>query len=504
MKFNEFKRFSPEMSVMNPTEEQGQALHNADKGVTFKISAYAGTGKTSTLKLIGDCLQNKRGLYLAFNKSIATEAQSKFKKNVRCKTFHSLAYSAAPSYLTEKLYNPRTMPKDIASRFQLRGTEVPLAKDPRKVAPLSPWDLGMVIENAVNNFCTSGDSVVSIDNILSAMPKWADQKACVSLANDLLDAARAHWNMSIDQSTAIKINHSVYLKYWSLNNPVVNTDFVLFDEAQDADPIMLDLLAKQGCQIIYVGDRHQSIYQWRGAINAMQSLQIPEVRLTKSFRFGQEIADSANMILHNLLDETVPLVGNENITSTLGVVDEPDAFLVRTNAGAFQLALILAQEGRKPRVEVDVNALNRQLDDAEKLQCNVRIDKNSDYYGFDSWEEVVAYAEANQTSDISPFAKLIQSNGIPVLRKAITNLSQVEGDCIVSTAHKSKGLEFSNVMLFNDFNWNEDDVNKPLMDSDESRLMYVAATRAMNNLDYGGMRDFYVKLNTINTKRMKK
>lgn len=492
------------MSIMKPTQEQGQALHNADKGVTFKISAYAGTGKTSTLKLIGDCLSHRKGLYLAFNKAIAVEAESKFKQNVRCKTFHSLAFGAAPSFLTEKLQNPRNMPKDIANKFHLRGTSVPLAKDPRKHAPLSTWDLGLIIENSINNFCTSSDTEVSLDNILRAMPKWAEQKACISLATDLLQAARTYWNMCIDRTTPIKINHSVYLKYWSLNNPIVNTDFVLFDEAQDADPIMLDLLAKQNCQIIYVGDRHQSIYQWRGAVNAMQSLKIPEVRLTKSFRFGQEIADCANMILRNLLDETVPLIGNENISSTLSVVDEPDAFLVRTNAGAFQLALLLAQDGRKPRVEVDVNSLKRQLDDSEKLQCNVRVDKSSDYYGFDSWDEVVAYAEANQTSDISPFAKLIQSNGIPVLRNAIENLSQVEGDCIVSTAHKSKGLEFGNVMLFNDFNWNVEDQTKPLMESDESRLMYVAATRAMNNLDYGGMRDFYTNLQTINDKRFKK
>lgn len=488
------------MTKFQPTYEQQDAISCAFSGQSFKICAYAGTGKTSTLNLIGDTLSNKKGLYLAFNKAIATEAQSKFKSNIRCKTFHSLAYGAVPSYLTDKLFNPRTMPKEIASKFHLRPTTLALEKNPNKEAPCSVWDLGLIIERSINNFCISGDTEVSIDNVMSAMPKWADPDSCISLAMDLLSPARAYWDMCIDQNNHFKINHGVYLKYWSLNKPFINTDFVLFDEAQDADPIMLNLLSNQGCQLIYVGDRHQQIYNWRGAVNAMETLELPEVRLTKSFRFGEEIANTANVILKNLLGEKIPLVGNENINSTCSIVDEPDAFLVRTNASAFEIALILAQEGRRPRVEVDVDALNKQLDDADKMQLGVKVDKNSDYFGFNNWDEVVSYVEVNQTCDIAPFSKLIQANGVGPLRKAIQNLSQAEGDCLVSTAHKSKGLEFGNVMLYDDFIWNAEEKDKPLMTIDESRLTYVAATRAMNNLDYGGLRGFFKQLYKLDEK----
>lgn len=86
--------------------------------------------------------------------------------------------------------------------------------------------------------------------------------------------------------------HDIYLKLWALSEPnIPKADYVLFDEAQDADPLMLGILLKQrSTQVIYVGDAHQQIYAWRGAVNAMRQLPLPESRLTTSFRFGEEIA----------------------------------------------------------------------------------------------------------------------------------------------------------------------------------------------------------------------
>jgi hypothetical protein len=40
---------------------------------------------------------DRRGLYLAFNKSIAQDAQKTFPPNFQCSTVHSLAYRATPS-----------------------------------------------------------------------------------------------------------------------------------------------------------------------------------------------------------------------------------------------------------------------------------------------------------------------------------------------------------------------------------------------------------------------
>lgn len=60
------------------TAEQDHAVDLAETGGSLKIEAYAGAGKTSTLVAVGDALEGKRGLYIAFNKTIADEAARKF------------------------------------------------------------------------------------------------------------------------------------------------------------------------------------------------------------------------------------------------------------------------------------------------------------------------------------------------------------------------------------------------------------------------------------------
>lgn len=484
---------------MKPTQEQHGAIEMATSGEDFKISAYAGTGKTSTLKLIGKVLNNQSGMYLAFNKAIATEAASKFDRNVSCKTFHSMAFRQSPRYITEKLSNPRLLPMKMAKSFDLRDYKVPLAIDNEKSANCTPYDQAMILNRALGYFCRSTSDHITHDIMMRSMPDWAEKQYCADLAQGLIDKANSLWNMSIDQRTSIKISHDVYLKHWAMNNPTIDSDFILFDEAQDADPIMLDVLSKQDAQVIYVGDRHQQIYAFRGAVNAMQSLRIPETLLTKSFRFGNEIANTANSILFTLLDETKPLVGNELIQSNIRELSHADAYLARTNAGAFKKALQLIGEGRSPALSIDLQALHTQVCDAENLQEGLPPSKTSEFFGFSKWDEVLTYTEENSACDLAPIVSLIENNGTAFLKEVIEKTTKPsQHDCMISTAHKSKGLEFSGVKLCDDYNWNDKKDNEPLMSADEARLFYVACTRAINHLDTSDMSKFFQKLTKYN------
>ena len=58
------------------------------------MQALAGTGKTSTLLALADLQPERRIAYIAFNRSIADEAQSKFGRNVRADTSHAFARDA--------------------------------------------------------------------------------------------------------------------------------------------------------------------------------------------------------------------------------------------------------------------------------------------------------------------------------------------------------------------------------------------------------------------------
>jgi ABC-type branched-subunit amino acid transport system ATPase component len=83
------------------------------------VIAYAGTGKTTTLQMISDAMPQRRGMYLAFNKAIASEAQQKFHRNVDCRTFHSLAFRSVPRGVTDKLRLPRLSPSFMAKEYRL-------------------------------------------------------------------------------------------------------------------------------------------------------------------------------------------------------------------------------------------------------------------------------------------------------------------------------------------------------------------------------------------------
>ena len=78
-------------TIYQLTEEQKQCVEVARQGKDLKIKAFAGSGKTSTLLAIAKELSGK-GLYLAYNKAIQTDAARKFPLHVDCKTAHSIAY----------------------------------------------------------------------------------------------------------------------------------------------------------------------------------------------------------------------------------------------------------------------------------------------------------------------------------------------------------------------------------------------------------------------------
>lgn len=74
-----------------PIPEQEAARELFQKREGLRIDAYAGTGKTTTLKLLADS-SSQRGFYLAFNRSIADEASQRFCRQVVCATSHSIAF----------------------------------------------------------------------------------------------------------------------------------------------------------------------------------------------------------------------------------------------------------------------------------------------------------------------------------------------------------------------------------------------------------------------------
>ena len=113
----------------------------------------------------------------------------------------------------------------------------------------------------------------SREQALEPLGEWVENDALRKhLAGALTDA----WADLNDVGGRLPFSHDHYLKMWQLSGPTIPGDFILFDEAQDASPVMLDAVAQQakrGAQLVFVGDTQQQIYEWRGAVNALASLE---------------------------------------------------------------------------------------------------------------------------------------------------------------------------------------------------------------------------------------
>lgn len=480
--------------MTDPTDEQLAALNMAMDRQSFKIVAYAGAGKTTTLKLIGERLRG-RGLYLAFNKAIASEAQQKFPPHVDCRTFHSLAYRHVSRDITAKLALPRFSPKRLGDDLRLQPVQIRRNMDGvNKFVTLTPAKLARMVSDSVSHFCSTHASYPAPRHI--ELPKWIDQNDADQLREMLFPAVEKRWLQSIDARHPAGIGHDIYLKLWALSKPNIPADFILFDEAQDADPLMMGILTQQPRQVIYVGDAHQQIYEWRGAVNAMKKLPLPQTLLTQSFRFGEPIADVANTLL-KALQEDVPLKGNPNRDSSTesGLVNaKKDAILCRTNAAAMNQLLIGLKLGHRVALQADTDRMLKFCQAAENLKNGKSAYGVPELAYFYNWSDVQEYSETSEGSDLKTLVKLVDDHGTNVLAQAVNSLTRIENaDYVISTAHKAKGLEWSRVKLDDDFYY-DTTAQSVKITPEELRLLYVACTRAQNNLDFQNIQDLIVGL----------
>jgi len=100
---------------------------------------------------------------------------------------------------------------------------------------------------------------------------------------------------------------------------------------------------------------------------------------------------------------------------------------------------------------------------------------------FSDWGEVRRYVdEDEQGSDLRLNVKLVEDFGVQVILDALDRtVREQDATVIVSTAHKSKGREWSSVQVAGDFPSPE----SGRLGDEELRLLYVACTRARRELD---------------------
>lgn len=451
------------MLKLKPTTEQLKIIRSTADIVI--VNAFAGATKTTTCVMYTEARPEKKILYVAFNKGIQLEADLKFPSNVTCRTTHSLAYETFGIRYSRKLVN------------SIRAYDVVKFLSLDKEYMLAQRILSLLNNFMISSYFTLEECAFSSGNL------------------DILEPATLIWDSMVDPKGIIGMVHDGYLKLYQLSKPVLAYDIILFDEMQDSNPVTTDIIARQKCIKVYVGDRHQQIYVFRGAVNAMDSLKNGEhFSLTKSFRFNQKIADVANFIL-SYKGETIKIEG-AGLDGEIGPIydNQPFSHICRTNASVFRNAV----DYRSQQLSFIGGIGGYKFDGIEnayKLKFGGKITDSyfKDFESFDSYER---YGTETGDAEIKMITKLVHQydKNLPRLidnvRGKNVDAEKNKKGMLLTTAHKSKGLEFKQVKIGDDFidlsrylalkktgKSNMADLNT------EINLLYVAVTRTQETLE---------------------
>lgn len=305
------------------------------------VEARAGSGKTSTLVLLSQHIpKTSLSLFLAFNKNIATELQSRLPQHIQAKTFHSHSFGALQRNL------PKRPKVDGDKTFKLIR-EMLSSSDAQGYGKFLNRLIGYGKNAGIGTHIaqnTHEEWFSLIDHFnLQLDSEDANEETAVRFAMNLLNESNARVDV-------IDFDDMLYLAL--LRNVVFDKcNFVMLDEAQDTNGVQRKLLKRMlapardmqrdvikseklnlrynntmscghicdsaeekvgttipcltcssGGRLIAVGDPYQSIYGFRGAdADAMERLreefQCETLPLSVSWRCSRKVVEEARKVL---------------------------------------------------------------------------------------------------------------------------------------------------------------------------------------------------------------
>ncbi|MFE2181359.1 UvrD-helicase domain-containing protein [Streptomyces sp. NPDC059455] len=359
-----------------PTDEQQVIIEGAARrGLDMRVMALAGTGKSTTLKMLSHRMPTKEILYLAFNRSVADEAieaqqRGEYGKNLTPTTANAYANSMVDRALLDRLKWPRLNDQQLADRMRWY-TRVQTSGD-----SLSPRHAAYYANKLLSEWVKSEDNEFAARHLPEEL---RNREAVFEAVKPLAEQMWANINdpkaNDRDRDLPLSFDHTV--KMWARSGRVPDTDVLFWDEAQDVNPVMEGIVRNiraAGVQVVAVGDSNQAIYGFRGATDALGRLPADATAtLTQTFRFGDAVADAGNKFLR-LVGTRMRLKGWDRKNSRIAEIHPGDEtmLIARTNAGVVLGAVEGLQAGRKVAVSGGLNDLRKFLEAAEALRDGKR------------------------------------------------------------------------------------------------------------------------------------
>lgn len=458
---------------MDWTDEQNDAIYSPAN--RLMIRAFAGTGKTETAIGYTRARPHTRFLYIVYTKSAQIEANKRLPKNVHAVTIHGLAYRLTGKNFRHKLTGNLSV-GDI--REAIRDSEE------------MNYPALMLVRNTLEAFFNAPETEITDRHAQQAMGsgKGADPSLTAELSREV-------WAKMRDRSnTQVSMTHNGYLKVLQLLRVDLRQwyDHIIVDEAQDLNPITTEIIASQAMPLVLIGDPHQSIFRFRGAHNSMEKIRVDEVvDLTWSFRYGTRPALLASTMLMNYKGEQEPLIGcGPDTAINTAPVRYPAATRIhRTFSETFRSAFTALRTNRSIAWNGGVNAYPlSQVTDLHWLKegQSSRIQNRRLLRDFPSYQQYRDTARELDDPEMTRLVKIVEEFGadVPVMveRMQTEMVAPEQAEMVLTTAHRSKGLQWEHVELADDFpDWMSSKWN-PAERDDEINLAYVAVTRASQAL----------------------
>ena len=444
------------------------------------IDSVAGSGKTTLLKAIADNVGNKKGLYLAYNKAIATSSSKKFPSNIACKTTHSLAYRATvkPLKLNVGFFGYRKINEKISYQDKYL-----LAED-------------------IKEFC------------LSKYLTYAEY----AKEHNRINTKLANKYLTLMGEGKIECTHEFYLKLFHImlsNGDIEIGDYelLMLDEAGDLNEVTLEIFKLLPARIkVAVGDPYQNIYTFNHTINCFERLEDEGTtfKLSKSFRVPAHIAKRVEKYCRFYLNESMEFEGIESTQTKI----KTKGYISRTNSGLIGKLIEMTKYGQLYRLVRPAKEIFKVPLIVANLKYQGTIYDPAYKHiqtGVDDWYEnkdgvkvkyptLFGYLKHTYKEDISIIQaiSLISKYGKSEIFTAYSEALKHENknhDTTLLTAHSSKGLEFDEVTLAPDMNYSIDmignrvgpgpytDIALSVTDRETLNLYYVACTRALVQLN---------------------
>lgn len=532
-----------------PTPEQQQIIEAIRPSSGFHsvmVEAGAGCAKTTTLEMSASQVKIP-ALALAFNKRIQLELGNRLPGNFTCKTMNALGHAAfaRATGLNLKL-DDRKVGKIVTEVCKSR--KINLSSD--------EWDGArmLVREAQIQGLVPSG---CGPETLVEDTPEgWRELLSSSTSDMDLSDfefiweIARETLieSLRLSRLGIITFDDQIYCSTL-ISGQFGKFPFIFLDEDQDLNPLQIRMVVKSmraDARILAVGDIHQSIYAFRGAVGqAAEQLKLFTTRpswtdlpLMTSFRVPQLIAErqrqhvplfrahGANASgaivqlgsshhrkpwepeLGALLDydETPQYLGWtwEDLTDSLPDPHTELAILCRNNAPLLGMAFALIRQGIGCKmagrdIGKGLVSLVRKIARDENTPADIVRGRLEDWL-----ESERTKAEANGRPDLADRAEDKAECIIAVLdgteardsgqlcRQIEYLFAKEQGLVTLSSIHRAKGLEWPAVLLLDPWRMPHPRAIKAggRALEQEHNLRYVAETRTKHTLMFANLEHF--------------